>query len=340
MGGHSSSIVVTDLDATDIQQIQERIGTKYAVPLNVQVAHYTPSIFPLVPIINSQINRLCVDSWKLIYSKKEKTDSGVELTGITLFYNDFYERLKLVDENRKIESVLSAHSTGLNKIAEKGAIIIRIINYVLSINKNDEQTQFRLYNLGKAHTKRAIQPYMYSIFVQTLLYTIANQLGVYATHEVMEAWVNVFSFIMKSMLPLAIKGQTLETEIGINTKSEFSSDTMKAQVQEIKYERDKSLSSVRSHTTNRSININRPMLLEHKDSREHTSIRSREPSELRPIHTFPLRPNGPKLGNVSRKRFEPQSGSTRFLHSIHIPKLPLLLLVRSENSDEDGSSSR
>jgi len=39
MGGHSSSIVVTDLDATDIQKIQERLGKKYAVPIDVQVAY-------------------------------------------------------------------------------------------------------------------------------------------------------------------------------------------------------------------------------------------------------------------------------------------------------------
>jgi len=252
MGGNSSSVVVTDVDTNDIIRIQEKLGKKYSIPLEVQVAHYTPSIFPLVPIINSQINKLCMDSWKLICNNREKTDSGLELTGITLFYNDFYERLALVDENKKIESVLSAHSTGLNKIAEKGAIIIRIINYALSITKNDEQTQFRLYNLGKAHTKRAIRPYMYSVFVQTLLYTISNQLGLYATHEVMEAWVNVFSFFMKSMLPLAIRDQTLETEICINTKTEFSSDNVKIQVQEIKYEKEKGLSSARSFLTNRS----------------------------------------------------------------------------------------
>jgi hemoglobin-like flavoprotein len=252
MGGKSSSIAVTDIDTNDIIRIQEKLGKKYSIPIEVQVAHYTPSIFPLVPIINSQINQLCVDSWKLICNKRETSESGLELNGITLFYNDFYERLLLVDENNKIESVLSAHSTGMNKIAEKGAIIIRIINYALSITKNDEQTQFRLYNLGKAHTKRTIRPYMYSVFVQTLLYTISNQLGLYATHEVMEAWVNVFSFIIKSMLPPAIKGQTLETEICINTKTEFSSDNMKVQVQEIKYEKDKMITSARSYLTNRS----------------------------------------------------------------------------------------
>ena len=109
----------------------------------------------------------------------------------------------------QIEAVLGSHTTGQNKIAEKGAIIIRIVNYVLSISNNDEQTQFRLYTLGKAHAKRKIRPYMYSIFVQVMLYTISAQLGTHASHEVMEAWVNMFAFIMKSMLPLAIKGATL-----------------------------------------------------------------------------------------------------------------------------------
>ena len=83
----------------------------------------------------------------------------------------------------QIEAVLDSHTTGTNKIAEKGAIIIRIVNYVLSISQNDEQTQFRLYTLGKAHAKRKIRPYMYSIFVQVMLYTISAQLGTHASQE-------------------------------------------------------------------------------------------------------------------------------------------------------------
>ena len=228
------------------------------VPLDVQVAHYTPSIFPLVPVINETINQLCTDSWKKIVSKKELqrddqgNSNGQVMAGITLFYNDFYSRLAEVDKNAKIEAVLSAHSSGgMNKIAEKGAIIIRIVNYVLSLKQNDAQTQQRLYILGKAHAKRKIRPYMYSVFVQCLLYTLSGnqsirtlthpdpaphpdpdppnpkptfdclftaQLGLEATHEVMEAWVNMFAFIMKTMLPLAIVGQTIETEIAINAE--------------------------------------------------------------------------------------------------------------------------
>jgi len=241
---------------TKITQLQEKIKQTYTIPLEVQVAHYTPAIFPLVPIINPQINRLCQDSWRTIVAQRQTTDTGLELNGITLFYNDFYERLHQVDENKKIESVLAAHSTGMNKIAEKGAIIIRIIQYALSIERNDEQTQFRLYTLGKAHQQRAIRPYMYSIFIQTLLYTIANQLGTQATHEIMEAWVNVFSFIMKSMLPLAIHHQTIETEIAINTKTEFSSDNVKSQVLELKEIKNESRQGSRIHS-HRSVQSHR-----------------------------------------------------------------------------------
>lgn len=244
---HDAIAVTNDIIETDIIKMQEKMGKKYNIPLAIRVAHYTPSMFPLIPVINLKINKLCVDSWKIICDKKEMMESGIEITGITLFYNDFYERLNLVDENKKIESVLSAHSTGANKIAEKGAIIIRIINYALSISKSDEETQFRLYNLGRAHAKRNIRPYMYSTFIQTLLYTIANQLGLDATHEVMEAWVNIFAFIMKSMLPLAIKDQTIDTEVCINTKTEFSSDAIKFQVQEKKNESEMRQSTTRSH---------------------------------------------------------------------------------------------
>jgi len=95
------------------------------------------------------------------------------------------------------------------------------------------------------------------------------------SQKVMEAWVNVFSFIMKSMLPPAINGQTLETEICINTKTEFSSDNMKAQVQEIKYEREKVLSSSRSSSVDftdlRSVTSKDDLSVDFTDLRSVTS---------------------------------------------------------------------
>jgi len=228
MGTSQSKVVVNDDDIlykNDIIKLQRELSKKISIPLEIQVAHYTPSIFPLVPIINKKTTKLCADSWDEIISRNKD-----DVSGITMFYTEFYNRLEKVDENKKIESILSSHAIGINKIVEKGSIIIRIVNYALAIESNNEMTQYKLLMLGKAHSKRMIKPYMYSIFIQTLLYTISDQLGNYATHEIMDAWVNLFAFIMRSMLPPAIDGQTIETEININTKTEFASDTITNQI--------------------------------------------------------------------------------------------------------------
>ena len=113
---------------------------------------------------------------------------------VTSFVLVSYTKTHIIFSTTQIEAVLGSHTTGQNKIAEKGAIIIRIVNYVLSLSDNDEQTQFRLYTLGKAHAKRKIRPYMYSVFVQVLLYTISAQLGTHATHEGTMSFLSIHSY--------------------------------------------------------------------------------------------------------------------------------------------------
>jgi hypothetical protein len=57
----------------------------------------------------------------------------------------------------------------------------------------------------------------YTIFLQCLVLTLSSRLGTAATGDVMEAWVNAFAFVCKTMLPLAIDGQVDNTEINITT---------------------------------------------------------------------------------------------------------------------------
>ncbi len=45
--------------------------------------------------------------------------------------------------------------------------------------------------------------------------------------------MNLFAFVMKSMLPPAIKGQVVETELNINTSSEFHNEKIQTELQEI-----------------------------------------------------------------------------------------------------------
>lgn len=213
--------------------LQASIQSKLRIPLEVQVAHFTPSSFPLLPIITPRSTKLCSESWKTIVNQEIKDEYGISLSGITVFYNEFYERLEQFDSSGRFEAVLSRHSSSSNRIAAKGAILVRIVKFVLAIDGDNKQTQTMLYMLGRSHAQKTIRPWQYSVFVQTLLQTIASRLGTSATNDVMEAWVNLFAFVLKSMLPPAIKGSVVETEININTSSEFDNSKISNEVRNV-----------------------------------------------------------------------------------------------------------
>ena len=245
MGTTSSSVRAEEETYTDypLHRTQLLLQTKISIPLQVMVAHFTPSSFPLIPTVNEQSSLLCTQSWGMIVAQVIKVDDYSQISGMTAFYNEFYERLKMFDSSGKFDAVLSRHSGGQNQIAAKGAIILRIVKFVVRI-KSDAQNDMLLYMLGKSHSQKAIRPWQYSIFVQTMLNTISSRLGRDATSDVMEAWVNLFAYVMKGMLPPAIKGQVVETELNINTSSEFNNGKIAEEIRGFEDERALKLSAL------------------------------------------------------------------------------------------------
>ena len=93
--------------------------------IDVQCAHYTPPSFPLTPIVTKKGMELCKTSWKKILEPVER--NGMSLSGMTVFFTEFYDTLEHFDKLGKFETVLRQHTSGMNGIAAKGAILIRII---------------------------------------------------------------------------------------------------------------------------------------------------------------------------------------------------------------------
>ena len=183
---------------------------------DVEVAHYMPHTFPLIPIISKKCCHYCRQSWQDIINADVVDESGVRTSGITVFYNEFYQRLGLLDTNGHFEDIFSNACGGKNKIAAKGGLLIRIVKYLIDIKSDSKEMQKKLIQLGKSHSKKGIRPWQYSLFIDTLLLTISSRLGVKATHLVMDSWVNLFAYVMKTMLRYAIKGQVDPNELHIN----------------------------------------------------------------------------------------------------------------------------
>jgi hemoglobin-like flavoprotein len=237
--GNKQSVHLIDTDRDDYNDYphhknQLTLQNKINIPLQVMVAHFTPSSFPLIPTVNKTTSLLCAASWAIIEGENVQINEFHQISGMSAYYNEFYERLEMHDSSGKFDAVLSRHSKDDNNISAKGAIILRIVKFVVRLDAASPQNDMILYMLGKSHLQKAIRPWQYSIFVQTLLNTIASRLGTNATSEVMEAWVNLFAYVMQGMLPPAIKGQVVETELNINTSSAFDNGKILEEIREFK----------------------------------------------------------------------------------------------------------
>ena len=135
--------------SNNILIMQNGFSNNVSIPLEVQVAHFTPSSFPLLPIITQGTSKLCTDSWKKIVNNEISGEYGIKISGLTAFYNEFYERLDAYDSSGRFESILSRHSNATNRVSAKGAILINIVTFALGVQKDDKATQLRLYMLGK-----------------------------------------------------------------------------------------------------------------------------------------------------------------------------------------------
>ena len=206
----SSSKVISTTIITD-----EEIGAKLKpTTFDLQVAHYSPPSFPLTPVVTANTIEICKASWKKILEPVER--NGMSLSGMTVFFTEFYDTLERFDTAGKFETVLKKHTTGLNGIAAKGALLIRIINFALALDPSSEKTKFIVTSMGRTHNRLKIRPWQYSIFIQILVNTISSRLGNHATNTVMSSWVHLFAYLLHYMLPAAIKGLVVGSELDIN----------------------------------------------------------------------------------------------------------------------------
>ena len=241
-----------EVDAALIREAEERARRVRAVrvPIELQVAHFMPTSFPLLPVVSEKATALVGDSWRLITETEVVDEHGAKISGLTAFYTEFYRRLSAVDTKGHFESVLVKFSAGQNKIAAKGAILVRIVKFAVRTDFSSKDAVRALYQLGRLHNRMRIRPWMYSVFVTNLLLTIADRLGSKATNLVMEAWVHVFAHIMRAMLPVAIRGLVTNDEVTLNADVLIDKE---ANVSLFQAAKDRIMDRIVSNISNKSI---------------------------------------------------------------------------------------
>jgi hemoglobin-like flavoprotein len=107
---------------------------------------------------------------------------------------------------------------------KKGTILVRMTEFMAAVDYDQlEKYQNRLRMVGKSHVGQGIKPWMYAVFVETLVQTICHCLGLDMTEEVHDAWLNLAAFALRGMLPEVIKDSQELEEAGMTLSGKSQS---------------------------------------------------------------------------------------------------------------------
>jgi hemoglobin-like flavoprotein len=216
-------------------------------PMAQIIEHYQPYEFPMQPVINSRTQNLVKNSWKRIVETEydsADTASG-KISGASYFYNVFFEQLfkRLDDFSRIFPSIKS-----------RADIFSKVMAFCISISIEElDYVKVKLNHLGKLHKNIVNHPHLFGIYATNIHSTIRICLGDDASHEIMAAWINLLSFILRNMLPSYFEGTkfTGHHEGAVNASSaitEKAKDEVKS-VNDMKEFKKKMRSKIGSEAT-------------------------------------------------------------------------------------------
>jgi len=199
-----------DRDVAILRHVDSK-NFKEKMTRNDIVQHFMPASFPLNSILTPYHLKKVKSSWMLLKSGScEGFSAGTGgRSGLVFFFDEFY--LRLFQRSKKFRAYFGAD------LKKRGEILLRIIQFVTSLDISDkDKIESQINILGRAHAKRNIRPWMYSVFVETLIETIMYCLGEDGSFEVSLSWTFTFSFTMEILLRHALKGKLLDSEFSTN----------------------------------------------------------------------------------------------------------------------------
>eukprot|EP00639_Heterosigma_akashiwo_P016833 CAMPEP_0206387774 /NCGR_PEP_ID=MMETSP0294-20121207/16838_1 /ASSEMBLY_ACC=CAM_ASM_000327 /TAXON_ID=39354 /ORGANISM="Heterosigma akashiwo, Strain CCMP2393" /LENGTH=408 /DNA_ID=CAMNT_0053839275 /DNA_START=295 /DNA_END=1521 /DNA_ORIENTATION=+ len=206
-GGKSS---ILDQLTVEIEAQSRRNG--YKKPSHaLTIQHFIPPTFPLHPLISNKHLREINKSWKLIKDgKAEGLSYGTGgRSGMVFFFDEFYNRL--------FQRSATFREYFGQDIRKRGEVLLRIVQFVGSLDLADRSKHKRLAVLGKNHISKNIKPWMYSVFVEVLIETMMYCLGSDGDYLCSQAWNYVMAYIMERMLMEAIRSnQNIDFEFNAN----------------------------------------------------------------------------------------------------------------------------
>ena len=142
------------------------------------------------------------ESWLLVVEDRSpvyQTQKAIMQASscVSWFYDLFYERL--------FEVAASTKPLFKNDMQVQGKALVKMISAALGLLNDNVQLTDALQGLARGHAAKGVVSSQYGIVGETLLWTLERVLGEAFTDEVKGAWLRIYCFMLKVILPAAVE---------------------------------------------------------------------------------------------------------------------------------------
>eukprot|EP01041_Mallomonas_annulata_P014279 gene14278-30382_t len=150
-------------------------------------------------------------SWELVTTdsspefNRRKGTEGFPSSCLSWYYDSFYEESYALDSSAK-----ALYKSSL-KVQVKA--LVAMIQMMLTIFKTPEKTNIVLTAVANGHTKKGVKAFQYGIVGEVLIKTFQDCLAEGFTDDMKQAWVKIFSYCLKVILPVAIANDRKDGDV-------------------------------------------------------------------------------------------------------------------------------
>jgi len=158
--------------------------------------------------ITPRDQQLVIGSWNMIvndtapeYLEEKKSANFRYENCVSYFCHLFYEQLFRIHPESK---PLFEHALSMNEMAS-GKVLVKMITMFLKMLDNDADQGQMLTKFAEQHYSRGVKAVQYGVFGEILFYALQGTMGFdYYSFEVHQAWVKLYSHLLKTMIPVAV----------------------------------------------------------------------------------------------------------------------------------------
>jgi hypothetical protein len=202
--GASASITITSISnlSRNSQGNQSSTGASEDEATLIHVPQISPTGLaadiilpgPIYRKINKPLVEKCKQSWLRIASTSNSLEGNAEGVerGFAAFCGVFFFYMEELDVDNVV--LIKFQPRPSSFCVDRDALLLRVVNFVLSIPSDNFKVKSKIRALGRAHARVGIVEKHFEMFTKALLKSIANRLGPLCTTETIGAWLDLMSF--------------------------------------------------------------------------------------------------------------------------------------------------